>query len=230
MQDARISPAEKFLGLLCLSHISPFFCEKIIYSLVVLCDERIFPMDKKQQGYVFTIPNLLSVFRLMLIPLFVFLYSRKHLPLHGCIVLIISGFTDILDGYIARNFNMVSNLGKILDPVADKLTQCATLICLTASHPVMLLPLSILFVKESLGAVLCLLAIKRSGQVQSSHWHGKLNTVFLYIVLALHLVWLDIPRFFSFLVVCISCLMMLFSFALYTMANISVLIKESKLR
>ena len=229
MHDARISPAEKFLGLLCLSHISPFFCEKIIYSLVVLCDERIFPMDKKQQGYVFTIPNLLSVFRLALIVVFVRLYSVMKLPEKGCIVLLVSGLTDILDGFIARRFNMVSNLGKILDPVADKLTQAAVLLCLAENHPMMLLLFSMFFVKECIGAILCILAIRKSRLIQSSHWHGKLNTVVLYAVFAAHLIWPDMPQHLSMLLTYFSCLIMLLSFVLCSVGNFSVLLKKKKL-
>jgi len=186
-------------------------------------------MNKKRKDNIFTIPNLLSLFRLSLIPLFVYLYSRKNLPVAGCIVLLISGCTDIIDGYIARKFDMVSNLGKILDPVADKLTQAVTLVCLAENHPMMILPLSILFAKESINAIMCVLAIRKSGQVQSSDWHGKLNTVVLYGVLGIHLLWSDIPRYISRILIYVSCLMMLFSFALYSVANLSVLIKKKKL-
>lgn len=186
-------------------------------------------MGKKIPIFI-TVPNALSLFRVFLIPMFIYTYLNANLPAQGCIILLISGFTDILDGYIARRFDMTSDLGKILDPVADKLTQAATLVCLAGRHTLMLLPLSIMLIKESLGAVLCFLAIKKSGQVQSSDWHGKLNTVFLYGIMALHLLWPDIPEFVSSILVTASCLIMLFSFALYTTSNISVLIKKKRLR
>ena len=73
-----------------------------------------------------TIPNLLSVFRILLIPLFIYLYLEKSPEDFGIsagIVLLISGATDMLDGYIARHFNQITQLGQILDPIADKLTQ-----------------------------------------------------------------------------------------------------------
>ena len=187
-------------------------------------------MENKEKSAVFTVPNILSLFRLMLIPIFVSLYFRRHLPVHGCMILLISGFTDILDGYIARRFDMTSDLGKILDPVADKLTQAVTLFCLTEKHPLMMLPLFIMLIKESLCAALCFLAIKKSGQVQSSDWHGKLNTAVLYAIFVVHLIWADIPNAFSFSLILISCIIMLFSFALYFLANISVLIGAKKTR
>lgn len=186
-------------------------------------------MDKKNKQF-FTLPNTLSLFRITLIPLFIYDYHYLGAPIHGCIILLISGFTDILDGYIARRFDMTSDLGKILDPVADKLTQAVTLFCLTEKHPLMMLPLFIMLIKESLCAALCFLAIKKSGQVQSSDWHGKLNTAVLYAIFVVHLIWTDIPNAFSFSLILISCIIMLFSFALYFLANISVLIGAKKTR
>ena len=79
---------------------------------------------------IFTIPNILSMFRLLLLPVIVYMYmNQKDYVLTGTL-LVISGVTDLLDGYIARTFNMMSNLGKILDPVADKATQAVVLLCL----------------------------------------------------------------------------------------------------
>ena len=82
--------------------------------------------EEKKSFYLFenalTIPNLLSVIRILLIPVFAVLYYKGHL-IAAVIVLAVSGITDFLDGKIARRFNQISNLGKMLDPVADKLTQ-----------------------------------------------------------------------------------------------------------
>ena len=84
--------------------------------------------DNRKQ--LLTIPNLLSAFRILLVPVIVWLYcGRGDYPLTAC-VLVLSGVTDIVDGFIARRFRMVSDLGKVLDPVADKLTQAAALGCL----------------------------------------------------------------------------------------------------
>ena len=187
-------------------------------------------MNKRQTYIIFTVPNLLSLFRLALVSLFVWQYSGMGRSAAGCAILLVSGLTDMLDGYIARRFNMVSDLGKILDPVADKLTQAVVLLCLAEKYRMMMLPLFILLVKECVGAVLCVLAIRKSGLVQSSNWHGKLNTVVLYAVFAIHLIWPDIPRYFSMLAIYLSCLIMLLSFALYSVGNFTVLIKSRKLR
>ena len=86
---------------------------------------RIFKKDQ-----IFTLPNLLSVIRLMLIPLIVYLYCFKKLYGEAVLFIILSGATDIVDGFIARKFNMISDFGKILDPIADKLTQVTVIFCL----------------------------------------------------------------------------------------------------
>ena len=73
-----------------------------------------------------TIPNILSCFRIVLIPVFVWQYINvpdDQIALWPILILILSGITDILDGFIARRFNMISDLGKMLDPVADKMTR-----------------------------------------------------------------------------------------------------------
>ena len=90
---------------------------------------RIFSKDQ-----VLTIPNLLSVIRLALIPLIVWLYVGKQAYSIAVIIILLSGATDIIDGAIARRFHMVSDLGKILDPVADKMTQGAVILCLALKY------------------------------------------------------------------------------------------------
>ena len=86
---------------------------------------------------IFTIPNLLSVFRLVLIPIFVWTYCVRRGYLVTAGILLLSGLTDIADGFIARRFHMVSALGMALDPIADKLTQAAMLFCLVTRFPLM---------------------------------------------------------------------------------------------
>ena len=152
-------------------------------------------MVKKQQ--IFTIPNLLSLLRLLMIPLILWLYSEKQAYTWALVVLLLSGLTDIADGIIARKFNMVSDLGKALDPVADKLTQIATLWCLVARFPHIWLPLVILMVKELFSGIMSLYAVKKSGQVKGADWHGKLCTVLLYGALGLHMLWSGIPILLS---------------------------------
>ena len=97
---------------------------------------------------IITVPNLLSFFRLCLIPVIIWSYCVKKNPLLAGEILLLSGLTDLADGYIARRFHRISNLGKILDPVADKLTQAAMLICLFTRFPHVLLLIVIMAGKE----------------------------------------------------------------------------------
>ena len=79
----------------------------------------------------------LSVVRLLLIPVIVWLYCGKQEYTAAVVVILLSGITDIADGIIARKYHMVSDFGKILDPIADKLTQAAIILCLTYNYPLM---------------------------------------------------------------------------------------------
>lgn len=133
--------------------------------------------EKTQQeenlNKVFTIPNILSFFRLILIPVLIWSYVvKKNYAATGWILLL-SGLTDIADGFIARRFHMISNLGKILDPVADKLTQATMLFCLFTRFPHMILPLVLMAFKELYMAVSGCLIIKKAGKVTGADWHGN---------------------------------------------------------
>lgn len=175
------------------------------------------------QKKLITIPNLLTLFRLLLIPLMVWLYVGKELPLWTAGVLLLSGVTDIVDGIIARKCHMVSDFGKAFDPVADKLTQIAMMFCLVTRFPRMLLPLGILVVKEVCTGIMSLLSIKKSGMVEGAVWHGKVTTVLLYSIMALHLIWLHIPDIVSCILIGLVTGMMLFSGISYGIRNIKTL-------
>lgn len=175
-------------------------------------------MVKKQQ--IFTIPNLLSLFRLLLIPLIVWLYGTKQAYTQALLVLILSAATDIADGIIARKFNLVSDLGKALDPVADKLTQIATLWCLVTRFPHMWLPLAVLMVKELFTGIMSLYAVKKSGEVKGADWHGKLCTVLLYGTMGLHMLWSSIPMLLSKILMLLCLAVMCLSGILYWYRNV----------
>lgn len=172
---------------------------------------------------IFTIPNALSLFRLLLIPVLIWLYCGKENDNLTAAVLLLSGLTDMVDGFIARRFDMVSDLGKILDPVADKLTQLAMLFCLLTRFPILLLPFALLLAKELTSAAMGLWVIRRTGQVLSADWHGKLTTLLLYSTMLLHLFWGNIPTALSNgLSLLCSCVMVL-SFVLYFIRNVRML-------
>lgn len=172
---------------------------------------------------IITIPNILSFFRLCLIPLIVWLYCVKKDYLLSTLVLLLSGLTDIADGFIARRFNMISDFGKAFDPVADKLTQIVVLFCLVTRFRSMLIPLVMLIVKEVFAGVTSLITIKKTGEVMGAVWHGKATTVLLYATMTVHLVWFNIPLLVSNILVAVCTVMMLISAVLYGKRNITAL-------
>lgn len=130
------------------------------------------------------IPNILSCMRLIMIPLFVVFYFKyDELPgtFAAACVYMVAWMTDALDGYLARRNNWITDVGKILDPLADKLMQCAAAVCFTIDNPMFFIVLVPLLIKE-FGMLVGALAImrKRNVVVQSS-WYGKLATVLLFL-------------------------------------------------
>lgn len=141
---------------------------------------------KDWKNEIFTIPNLLSLFRLVLIPVYVVLYLRASDPtdyfLAGTI-LAVSCITDLLDGKIARRFNMISTLGKILDPLADKLTQLALTICLSIQYPVMRVVLVLFLVKEIFQTLAGIFFLRQGKMLPGALMAGKICTSVFFISL-----------------------------------------------
>ena len=181
----------------------------------------------KYQNKILTIPNILSFFRLCLIPVIVWLYVGKQDYLWTLLILMLSGATDIVDGIIARKYNMISNFGKAFDPIADKLTQMAMLFCLVSRFKYMAVPLVLLVIKEVVTGITSLVSIKRTGTVKGAVWHGKLTTVSLYSMMAIHIVWFNIPHAISLILVGVCIVIMLMSFIMYSIQNFTAIKKGS---
>lgn len=126
------------------------------------------------------IPNALTVLRMILIiPFVIFYVNKQYIP--AVVVLIISGITDALDGFIARNFNQFTELGKMLDPLSDKLTQGSVALCLAIQYPI-LLPFFLIFIIKEAGMVIAaLVLIKKRKKPCGSKWYGKIATILFYI-------------------------------------------------
>ena len=110
---------------------------------------------------------------------------------------------------------MISNLGKILDPVADKLTQATMLFCLFTRFPHMIVPLVLMALKELYMAVSGCMVIRKTGKVSGADWHGKIVTVLLYGMVIVHIIWIHIPVLVSDILIGICVAMMVISFVLY---------------
>ena len=177
--------------------------------------------ENKYQNKILTIPNILSTFRISLIPIIVWLYLiKKNYLLTGVLVLF-SGITDIVDGWIARRFNMISDLGKVLDPIADKSTQAVVAMLLATRFHLMLLPLIFGVIKELFMAISGCLVVKQCGVVLGAEWHGKLATVMLTLTMALHLLWYEITPKISAVTIILSSVAIVLSLVLYAIRNLS---------
>lgn len=178
----------------------------------------------KQQ--VMTLPNLMSLFRLLLIPLIIWQYIGKANFKTAALLIVLSGATDVADGFVARRFNMVSDLGKILDPMADKLTQIAIVICLTVHYSLMKILAAVFIAKELAMIVLGLVTMKRTDTVNSSKWYGKATTVFMYFTMMVLILIPSISLGAANVLIGICIAMVLFSLMMYMSFYRSFLKKE----
>lgn len=164
---------------------------------------------------IFTIPNMLTLLRLLMIPQLMWMYLEKQSLVWTAVLLALSGITEVLDGFIARKFQMISEFGKALDPVADKLTQAAMLYCLGDRHPQVRILLILLVVKELITGAMGLWVIRKTGQVPQAQWHGKVVTVLLYVLIADRL----LPGLLSAMLLILCAGMMCLSAILYFQNN-----------
>ena len=167
-----------------------------------------------RKNQIITIPNLLSMTRLMLIPIIVMLYLEGNN--YGAFgVIVISGITDLIDGFVARRFNMMSDFGKILDPAADKLTQAALFICLASRHSLMWVLFGIFALKEIGMMIMGAIDIKKTESITGAKWHGKINTALVYATLMLLMLLPDIDSTVANAILIFDAAVMITSFSLY---------------
>lgn len=172
-------------------------------------------IDKKE---IFSIPNLMGYFRILLIPLFSWMYCTADSTgdyYAAAVVVGVSGLTDMFDGKIARRFHMITELGKFIDPLADKLTQAALLICLAIRYPLMRAVLGLFVIKEGFMAVMGALLLPRGKKLDGAMWFGKVCTAVLYAVLFLLLLLPGIGTTAANVLIGICGAFLLFSFLMY---------------
>ncbi len=162
---------------------------------------------------IFSIPNLLSIFRLALIPVYVAIYLKACQSgdaagfYLAAGVLAVSCLTDAIDGQIARRFNMITTVGKILDPLADKLTQFTMVICLSVRHPILWVLIVLIFVKEIFQLVAGILQFRKGKMLKGAQITGKICTTVLFLSL---IIMVMIPQIDSTVVTWITAIDSLF--------------------
>lgn len=146
---------------------------------------------------LFTIPNMLSMFRLILIPVYTTIYlnaqSNDQYFVAG-MILAVSCMTDMIDGKIARRFNMVTNVGKLLDPMADKLTQLALTVCLSMRYPILVPVLLLFLVKEFFQLFAVIIQYRRGKALDGALLSGKICTAVLFVSLIIMVLFPNLPN------------------------------------
>lgn len=167
----------------------------------------------------FNVPNVLTILRIFLIIPFV-VYFMNDQVLKAVLVLALSGVTDMLDGLIARRFHQFTELGQMLDPLADKLTQGSVAVCFAIKQPILIPLLAIFIVKEAVMVIAGIFLIsKKKKKPGGSQWYGKAATVLFYIsfgiIVALKGIWgiEDLPLTVTLL--SITAAFMIYAFARY---------------
>ena len=182
----------------------------------------------KNKKVLFNIPNCLCFFRILLIPLFLYVYfvaDFKNRYLVAAFVLVISGISDFLDGFIARKFNMVTDFGKFIDPVADKLTHFVVAITLLFSYPLAWVLLIIIILKDLMLAIVGLYLYDYGLKITGASWWGKIATAYFYVIVIV-LIGLHIPNtVISFVLIITGSVLMLLSFILYA-KELRYMVKE----
>lgn len=170
---------------------------------------------------VFSIPNLLSLFRLALIPVYAYIYLNAtetyHFLLAGTIMAV-SCITDMIDGKIARRYNMITTLGKILDPLADKITQFTLTLCLSLEHPVLMPVLALFVVKEIFQLVMGILHLCKGRMLPGALMAGKVCTTVLFISLIALVLFPNIPPVAVDIIAVVDGVFLAISFVSYILA------------
>lgn len=168
---------------------------------------------------IFSIPNILCYFRILLIPVFMIAYINAKNSwdyYFAAAVVLLSGLTDFADGFIARHFNMVTELGKAIDPVADKLSQAAIVISLMIRIEPMRWLFLLFAVKELfMGITSIVLLKKHNTKMDGAKWFGKVSTFVFYTVMFIIIVFPSLDIGVRDILILVSGIFLLLAFLLY---------------
>lgn len=170
---------------------------------------------------ILTIPNLLSLFRLALIPVYMVIYlnATKTSDYYlSAAILAVSCLTDLIDGKIARHFNMISTVGKILDPFADKATQFTLILCLALKHPVLWYLVALFVVKEGFQLVAGGITLRKGKMLDGALISGKVCTTVLFVSLIVLVMLPTLPEDVITIIAAVDAVFMINAFIQYVLA------------
>lgn len=163
-----------------------------------------------------SIPNIISIIRILLVPVFCVTYFMPGLRILSLVVLIFSGLSDVADGYIARKYNSVTDLGKVLDPFADKLFNMSAVACFCIDGKIGFWILAFVVAKELFMICGGVVLYKKTRAVIASKWYGKLSTCLFFAGFLSTFVPLN-NKIYSIFTNCLFAVALFFSF--YAMGN-----------
>ena len=169
---------------------------------------------KARKEDLFTIPNILCYIRIILVPVFVYLYLNNHY-LWSAIVVITATLTDMADGYIARHFNMITDWGKFIDPVADKLMQFSMLFVVILKYPRFLIVIIEYALKECILLIVGLFIYHKGYNLNGANMAGKVCSAVFDIVMLIFIFIPELPQTFALASVILVAVLLLMAFCSY---------------
>ena len=175
-------------------------------------------MKKSFLHEYFSIPNIMGYFRIVLAVVYMLLFYQS---LHGGIywpvigVIVVSGLTDFFDGKVARKFNMVTDWGKVLDPIADKITIGVIILSLALKYKIVIVMIVLYIIKEGYMAIAGLCLIKRGNKIEGAMWYGKVCTFGTYVIMIALLLFPKMPVFVVNGLVIVNMVIMVFTWINY---------------
>lgn len=185
---------------------------------------------KFTKSELLALPNILCYIRLLLIPVFMVLYIKaetKNEYYFAGFVVLVASITDFLDGFIARTFNMITEFGKLLDPLADKLMQAALLLVLVIEIDYMYILAIIFLIKEMIMALAGYVFIKKGKKLNGAKWFGKISTTVFYITMLILIVFPELEDNISYVLMMVCGGFLILSFILYG-REYYIMYKETK--
>jgi len=181
------------------------------------------------------VPNILSVFRICLVPVFILVYfiDDRDIKYYAILVYGIAGISDFLDGYIARRFNAQSKLGKLLDPLGDKLMTFSVLVCITitnitsianATRPILISAVIVFFIKEILLGIGGLVLHKKARiELPPANFLGKASTFVFFVVCVILMLFRNLPVPVTFILISAAMCLTLIALAGYLVLYIKIM-------
>lgn len=183
--------------------------------------ENILKNLKFKKEEIWSVPNVMGYFRILLIPVFcwLFLTAEEDGDYYvAAAVVLVSTVTDFLDGFVARRFHMVTELGKFLDPVADKLTHCALVLCLASRYPLLWAAVALMALKEGYMVLMGVVKLKEGKKLDGAMWYGKVCTAALFAVMFLLMLFPHISADVADGLILLCLAVMLFTWIMYMRA------------